>query len=733
VYLDADGTVVNELPGIETYIPASSDTLEAALGELNGFGLTSGVLFRIDRAGDPSSAEPAAVDVASLPASGADCLSSGSSVLFVDLDAGAGESALVPCRAGYQDDRANGSLSSPVLAVLPARGSVLSEGRRYAAVLTTSLTVDGGKAVGPSASFAAIRDGDRAGPWGALYGDAIDAVLARVPGLERSAVVAVSPITTQRVTHELAELRALVGSLPAPVLRWDAATVAPMSPAVFTKDPAAGSTATLADWLGTPATLPGGGHDPAADQTTGLAYDALLAVATGVFEAPNFLRERESYADPVHRTFARGAAGEIIQSPDAPTAKIWITIAIPDRPMPPGGFPVVAVQHGLQGDRAFLLTMANAFAKQGWASVAIEALTFGARSSQPNFKTDETVRFPWSRQGGYAGPDGFVDVQANAFALFGEMVSFSATRDQFRQSVVDYGTLANLLADPALDLGPLEAVMPGLMLDGDKLVYVGDSFGSVLGALVAAVDPRFRAMVLNVGGGGILVELASNAPLLSSLLGPLAGLTFGLTRDRLNWRHPLVNLVQPVIDGADPLAYADALAREPVIVESTGAPKSVVIIEALWDELVANEGSEALAFAAGIPLAEPSTGPMTELALARAEPSGGLVRGVPGPGHTVVLLQASPATHGSDLYSARGLRRYAAPFVTDDGPSFAPLPMPIEIDEPYLELQAMMVGFFGTAFAGEIPAVGSFPAPVRDFDGDGRPDDADGAPLDPSQ
>jgi hypothetical protein len=44
----------------------------------------------------------------------------------------------------------------------------------------------------------------------------------------------------------------------------------------------------------------------------------------------------------------------------------------------------------------------------------------------------------------------------------------------------------------------------------------------------------------------------------------------------------------------------------------------------------------------------------------------------------------------------------------------------------------MVVQFFATSFAGEVPAVGGFPVPVRDFDQDGVPDASDPAPLDPA-
>src|SRR5262249_28742309 len=148
---------------------------------------------------------------------------------LLDLDA----KKRIPCRAGIQDDRARGSRSPPVLSVLPARGIVLAEGHRHAAILTTGVTADGGVAIGASATFAAIRDGSRGSPAAKLYGDAIDQAKAIVPALAGARIAALTVFTTQKITHELVDLRGVLAKLPPPKLHWDAASNAPMHAAVF--------------------------------------------------------------------------------------------------------------------------------------------------------------------------------------------------------------------------------------------------------------------------------------------------------------------------------------------------------------------------------------------------------------------------------------------------------------------------------------------------------------------
>jgi len=738
VYLDPDGTIVDALPGLEVSIPNNTRTVTDALASQRGFGVNAGALFRVDRASTDAGADLPTVDAASLPADEAASLADGSSVLLVDLDAADPSAARVPCRVAFHDDRPRGSESPPVISVLPARGVVLAEGHRHAAVLTTKVTADGGKALGASAAFQAIRDGSaRQGALEKLYGDTVDAVAARVPALaDRTKIAGLAVFTTQATSDELVEMRAAVAKMPAPIVSWDPLELAPMGYGVFGDQPFAGYTATLDDWLGAPAKLPDGSDDPARDQQTGAAHDAIAALGTAVFDAPNFLLDRPmGYLDPAHANVARDAAGHPMINPDKPTAKVWVTLALPRAPVPAGGFPVIILQHGLQGDRSFILALANTFARQGWATAAIESVTFGARSPNASDTVDKVSNFPWSAGAKYHGPDGFVDTSASAINFFGAFFDFGAPRDQLRQSVVDVGTLADVLASPALDLGPLLAAVPGAKLSPARIGYVGDSFGSVMGAMVASIDPRVGALVLNVGGGGILTELVSNAPWLASLVGTAGGLNFGLSHDRLDASHPLVQLLQSILDPADPLSHARRIVRSPASIGGVpNPPKSVILVEALWDELVANEGSEALARAAGMPLAAPSAGTNGGVTLPEAKPGAdGSIHDLPVSGITAVLVQASPATHGSDLYNAHGVRHYQPPFHQDGAVPFPVLPKDIPVREPYLGLQAMCVPFFQTYFAGAVPEVKGFPAPRRDFDDDGVDDAEDAFPFDASQ
>jgi hypothetical protein len=725
-YLEADGTIVDSIPGLDAYVTSNAELIEAALATQRGFGIDQGAVFRVDEAGGSS---PAPIDAASLPEDAAASLSDGSSVILLDLDA----RRRVPCRVGIHDDRDRGSSSPPVVAVLPARGTVLAEGHRHAAILTTRVTAGGGSPIGASAAFAAIRDGARRStPLERLHGDAVDAAKDLVPALaDGPRIAALAVFTTHAVSHELADMRGIIEALPPPVLRWDQASISPMHAAVFGASPQPGFTATLDDWLGAPDLLPDGTEDPALDQPNGYAHDAIAVIGTAAFDGPSFLRERPGgYLDPEHRTVSRDASGAPRIDPDTPIAKSWIAIALPRAPPPPSGYPVVIIQHGLQSDKSFIFSLANVFAKKGWASVAIDAITFGARAVNPADAVDQVSNFKWSATATYAGPDGFVDKPASTLGFFGGFLSFGAARDQLRQAALDIGTVTAIVRDPAIDLGPLLAAAPNARLDPDRIAYVGDSFGSLVGSLAAAVDPHIRAFFLNVGGGGVLTDVISNGPGLG-IAASLGGVTFGVPLDRLTWTHPLLNILQGILDPADPLSHAARWVKSPAIVNGKpNAPRNVVLTEVLWDELIANEGGEALALAAGVPLAAPNVGSNAGVDLAVATPKAGILEGVPVAGATAVLVQVSPATHGCNLYCRGGIRHYRHPFGADPT-NYLVLPSDLQIHQPYLGLQKMLVGFCESAFAGGAARVMDIPVPVRDFDGDGREDTMDADPNDP--
>jgi hypothetical protein len=732
--------------GLDLVFKQNADVIEKQLEHLNGWSRIAPALFAVDDRskppnGDSGEAAGAAIDLGSLPADETACVTDTSSVFFVDLEAG----TRMPCRAVVDDEREAES-GRTVLGVGPARGVVLAEGHRYAAVVTNRVKDQSGNSVSASEDFANAMKSEP-------YAQAYDKATSLIGG--GAQIVGIAPYTTQKVTSELYALRDVIGGAPPATLSWDATAMAPMGATKFAALPGgvgtlpAGFTATLDEWLGKMpadprAHLPDGTED--GDENLPVrAHDKIDSIGTAVFEGKNWLQVKPAgYDDLDHATFARDGSGTAMQAPEKPTNKIWVTFAIPTAPMPAGGYPAVIVQHGLGGSRQYLLSLANRICSKGWIAVAIDSVTFGARAANPKYQVDKTTDYTSAPGATYAGPDGIsdlVDGQRNgAFDFFGNLKNLGALRDQLRQSELDTAQLVRMLASSP-DLSPLSTGAGTPRIDPTRIAYVGDSLGAIEGAAAAAIEPHLKAWTLNVGGGGLLVEIGAHGPGINSNLAIAGSINFGLRGVVFTEAHPLVTIGQAIVEAGDPIAYADKLVTNP-----DGPPRNIFQIEVVYDELVANEGNEALARAAGYGMALPNVGLNSGAAYLTGKPypSGGIVlpfitddgsgfHDTPKPGITALVAQVSPAHHGADLVRSTGGRSYTIPYNTPAG-GLDPkrIQTAVDVPCPHRALQEVMVRFFGDAFDGKPPVITGLPAPKRDLDGDGKPDDQDPAPLDPN-
>jgi hypothetical protein len=705
--LAADGTVSLDVEGVQRLVPNANGAryMVDALARTHGFGVYGGVVFELT-GGSP--------DASKLPTGKAgDCTTKDSSIVFFDLDAG----APVECQAGWNDDTAlNKNIETiPVLVVRPARGWVLPEKHRIAVLLTSSIS-SGASALAPSTQFASLRDGQRGDAPSKTYGDAIDAVVTKL-ALDKSKVVSAAVYTTGAVTDELREARELARAGAIPALKWAAEDLVPVQPAKFAAAPLPeGWTATLDDLLGTPNKLPDGSDDPdRGGDNPGTAHDAIGAIGTAVIDAPNFLVDLPAgYGDPNHGTFFHDGSGKLAINPAKPTAKVWVSFFVPKAAAPAGGYPTVVFQHGMGGQRGDALAIADTYAKKGWLTVSIEPVLQGTRGASAGARGDKKSDYKRATSK-YDGPDGFIDRNSEGANeapndLFGNLFRLASLRDQFRQSVVDHTTLLRLLSSsPTLDGLEIGGVKP--KIDGTKIAYSGDSLGGILGSLLAGIEPDHKAYILNVPGGALLTELASNSPNIYSLLNGSAALNFGFLNVQMPPWHPMVNLMQHVIDGGDPIAVASTTTKPVAIAGATPKARNMLLLEALADELVSNQATEAMARGMGIPVLKPHGALLANL----AEVDGAGAHDVPVMGSTAVLVQLYPAEHGGDLYDKTGHRQFAKNRPNFGDPSadvFPKLDKSLTFQNPYLEAQTMVTSFISDAFEGKAPVVTWTKAPA---------------------
>ncbi|MBI2896166.1 MAG: hypothetical protein HYY06_21590 [Deltaproteobacteria bacterium] len=669
LYRDADGTL-SRIPGLEGAIRSNSEVFQVALDELDGFGLTPSIVFFLD----PLPPEPI-----ELPED---------AVIVLDPDG-----TRVPLVTFYDEQR------GWILAG-PATGTVLAEGATYVAALTTAVPD-----LVPDAAMRPLLEAER--PTGLeAYADAVDLVAPAAGGREN--LLAVTAFTTQRVTHELALAREALGELPRPVPSFDEEGTAPFGAMIFTRT----SDPSLDDWLGETGKDDEGNDLPAfAD---GVSHDALALVATGAFDAVTFRRPDTGDDGPEDETFEIGPDGR----PAAQgTERIPFSITIPAGPPPSeAGFPVMIVQHGLNGDRSYIMAFANTAARHGVATVAIEAVSHGSRWRH----VDEVSSFA----GEYAGPDGFDDPGGLAvLEFFEQFTNLLGARDSFRQSSLDHAQLALMMTDPELDLGALGEALDGEAprIDGSRVYYVGDSLGGILGTITTSIEPTISLSILNVPGAGIVQRLLPKAPRAVELVELLVDALFGVTgREMYMPASPEMALMQAILDGGDPQAYAPHLFHDRL--EVAGAPippRDVVLIEVDRDELVSNESTDHLALAAGIAELDPWLYAIPGLAPVEAPVSANLETD-PWP-VTGLLVQVGPAIHGSDIVRFEDFRYYF-PEADDLANPFEPLPEPIPVRCPVVELHEMVGHILETKLDG--PAEVLLPlTPMVDFDGDGVSDD----------
>ncbi|HXX70457.1 MAG TPA: hypothetical protein VEK07_24965 [Polyangiaceae bacterium] len=137
--------------------------------------------------------------------------------------------------------------------------------------------------------------------------------------------------------------------------------------------------------------------------------------------------------------------------------------------------------------------------------------------------------------------------------------NFFATRDNFRQQVIDLSQLVLLLESTSTTAGPnLNAGLQGLLgsstpiIDATHIDYVGLSLGGILGTLFNAVSPNTTNVALNVPGGN-LTTLFLESPDLAT---PRAAFLQALSASGITQGTPqfdsFIGLAQWVLDPADP-------------------------------------------------------------------------------------------------------------------------------------------------------------------------------------
>lgn len=250
------------------------------------------------------------------------------------------------------------------------------------------------------------------------------------------------------------------------------------------------------------------------------------------------------------------------------------------RTKPAGGWPVVIFVHGLGGNRSNSLAIAESYASQGFAVVAIDQPMHGIVPSDsaaalriPNvaertFDVDyinNTTRVPPA--------DGVVDPSG---ANFIQVSSPNTSRDNLRQSAVDNLALAKALP-VAVAVGQAAP-----LFDGTRIHLAGQSLGGITGANVASLPSAINTFALSAPGGGIaqlLLDSPTFGPSISNGVASQLGLNTLLYR--VFFRD-----AQAGADAGDPLNhFPTAVANKPILLHKVVG--DTVVPNSATDRLIA--------------------------------------------------------------------------------------------------------------------------------------------------
>lgn len=300
-----------------------------------------------------------------------------------------------------------------------------------------------------------------------------------------------------------------------------------------------------------------------------------------------------------------------------------VVITLPRQVMPSDGFPLVLYAHGSGG-------LARQVVDRG-------ATKDPGGRPQPGEGPAHVLAAHGFASVGVASPlnpERLPGADARVYLNFRNLAAYP---DTFRQGLIEIRLLLAALERLRLDVNPLAECMglqtpPGesaVRLRSQPLYIMGQSLGAQYVTLLAAVEPRVRAVV-PTGSGGLLsrVILAVSGEdrpttLVNSLLGTAAQLTY---------LHPGLQLVQLGFESVEPIVFAPRIAVDPL----PGQPvRSIYQPVGLDDPGFPNQIYDAMALAYGTQQAGEVLWPGLQAALATLGSDGILPYPVEGNGTAV--------------------------------------------------------------------------------------------------
>ncbi|MFH1811305.1 MAG: hypothetical protein ABIJ09_21375 [Pseudomonadota bacterium] len=281
--------------------------------------------------------------------------------------------------------------------------------------------------------------------------------------------------------------------------------------------------------------------------------------------------------------------------------EVEFEFSIPHGRMPASGFPLYFYVHGTGGE-------AHQLSTRGYR------LAPGQDSQPGTMLTDLAAGLGWAASciDGPYSPNRIGLRALDGYAAY-NFFRPAVMRDNILQMILEQVHFLDLLRSLRLDraLLPQVDLDPNgdgqIRLDVEHMVVGGQSLGSYLSGMLAALTDDFRAAILT-GAGGSWIEFAFGPKDPVDLLATLEQLTLagGEHYDRF---HPFLTLFEMAVGPADNTFYLPRILRRP---EFGRRPPHVLVIEGHVDLQVPTNLQRALVLALGVDLLGDDVGDTAE-------------------------------------------------------------------------------------------------------------------------
>ena len=458
--------------------------------------------------------------------------------------------------------------------------TVLMPATAYMVVLTNAITDPEGRGLVRAGEFAlasAPTPYPVDHPFAGLQGLVLaEAAAAASQGIDPESIVLSYTFTTQGIGEVLGTLQQVSQGLEGAVIAGLCAQLPsgcagadqnpdPLNAVTFVGDTVSpGTTATLAPGFGFATIYTGGLTLPY--YLTAASNPTATSSSNDPTPLSEFWRARyEFFPGDTERNLTRfnplpAATGQ---------EEIPVIIGQPSGAFPATGRPVVIFQHGITGDRAQLLLVADALALFDIACIGIDLPLHGLSETPVNplaaplfdgyedgTRRERTFGLDLvDNATGAPGPDGVIDPSGQHYI---NLTSLLTGRDNLRQASADLFNLLSVLG--SVDILTNISGAPGADgnpdFDVTRIGFLGHSLGGIVGGTFLAMQDGVDSAVLGMAGGGIVELLVASESFGPIVLGGLsaAGVEFGTPEF-----EQFAFLGQTVIDRGDPLNYAALL------------------------------------------------------------------------------------------------------------------------------------------------------------------------------